>query len=338
MAIFFFGLTDREYRYSHTIGRHGLGKLGFFQPGDLTIGKEGVIYVVNRSVTDTETLSQGVRIVMTNIDEEFLGEFGSCGEGDGQFIWPASVAQDSQGNVYVSDVWLHRISIFDRTGQFLDRWGTAGSRDGEFRRPSSLAFDRQDHLYITDGANHRVQVFTPDGKFMDKFGAEGNGEGRFNMPWGITIDHWGDVYVADWRNDRVQKFSPDGKFLASFGSSGDQIGQFNRPSDLAVDRDGDIYVADWLNHRVQVFTPQFEYITAFKGDATPSKYAEQQLRANPTEMRMWGLVRDMTTIQRFAYPVAVDVDENGRVIIVDAARCRLQVYVKGEMMLPGYKG
>ena len=338
MTSHFFGLNDRTYRYSHTIGQQAVGGAGFNMPTDLALGDDQVIYVVNRSFVESEVARPGIRVVMTNLDEEYLGDFGGYGDQGGKFIRPTSIALDSQQNVYVSDEWLQRISIFDKSGHFLDKWGVAGSQDGEFNRPSGLAFDKEDHLYLVDSANHRVQIFTRDGKFLDQFGALGNGPGQFNMPWSINIDGQGRVYVADWRNDRVQKFSPGGNFLASFGSSGDLAGQFNRPTGVAVDKDGDIYVADWMNHRVQVFTPEFRFITSFRGDATTSKWGERKLRANPDYMRMLGLVTDMSKVQRFFFPVAVAVDEKGGVIIADGARMRLQVYIKGEMLVPGYKG
>ena len=339
MATHFFGLNDRTSRYSHTIGRQASeGGPGFFQLTDLAIGQEGVVYVVNRSVPEYPNARAGVRVVMCTLEEEFLGDFGGYGEEDGKFIRPTSIALDSRQNIYVSDEWLQRISIFDRKGQFLGKWGEVGPGYGQFNRPSGLAFDKEDNLYLTDSANHRVQIFTREGRSLGKFGAEGSGEGHLNMPWGITIDSQGDVYVADWRNDRVQKFNPEGEFLAGFGSSGDLIGQFNRPTGVAVDRDGDIYVTDWLNHRVQVFSPDFRFITALRGDATISKWAERTLRANPDYLRMYGLIRDMSDLQRFCFPVAVDVDDHGRVIIADGARYRLQIYVKGEMLLEGYRG
>ena len=339
MASHFFGLNDRTYRYSHTLGQFAIGGNSFFHPADVVVGKDGVIYVVNRCAPEVSEIHRAaVRVVMINTEEEYVGDFGSYGRGDGQFIWPLSIALDSQQNVYVSDEWLQRISVFDKKGQFLDKWGVKGYADGEFDRPSGLAFDKEDNLYLTDSANHRVQIFSKDGKFLGKFGGEGSGEGQFNLPWGITINHEGDVYVVDWRNDRVQKFSPDGSFLAAFGSSGNLVGQFNRPSDVAVDQDGDIYVVDWLNHRVQVFTPEFRFITDFQGEATISKWGEQNLRSNPDQMRMWGLVRDVSALQRFWYPIAVAVDEHGRVIIAEWPRHRLQIYVKGEMLLAGYRG
>lgn len=55
-------------------------------------------------------------------------------------------------------------------------------------------------------------------------------------------------------------------------------------------------------------------------------------------MRMYGLTRDLAPLQRFWYPVAVAVDGEGKIIIADSARFRVQIYVKGEMLLAGYRG
>ena len=338
VATHFFGLNDRTYRFSHTIGRQGQQGVGFSHLNDLTVGREGAIYVVNRSNIERADTRMGIRVIVTNVNEDLLGEFGEFGEGDGQFVWPTCIALDSQENVYITDEWLHRVSVFDKKGEFLGKWGVMGSGKGELNRPSGLAFDKEDNLYLVDSGNHRVQAFGRDGNFLFQFGSYGSGEGQFDTPWGITIDGKRDIYVADWRNDRVQKLAPDGKSLGCFGSPGELVGQFSRPSDVAVDKDGDIYVVDWLNHRVQVFTPEFRYITAFKGDATLSRLGQQMVLANPGHMRMYGLIRDMSPHQHFWFPVAVAVDGEGKVIIADGSRSRLQVYKKGEVLFAGYAG
>jgi DNA-binding beta-propeller fold protein YncE len=116
MATHFFGLTDRTFTYSHSVGRNEFGGTGFRNPVDLALGDNDVVYVANRSY---ENRPDGVRISICTLNENLIGEFGSYGEGDGQFIWPTSVAVDGDGKVYVADDWLHRISIFDKDGNFL---------------------------------------------------------------------------------------------------------------------------------------------------------------------------------------------------------------------------
>ena len=324
----YFGISNRIFKYSQTIGRVGPGGTSFRNPHDVSFGKDGTVYVLNRSYEEVEGYRGGVRVTMITIDEEYIGEFGAWGKGDGELMRPTAIAMDREDNLYITDEWLQRVNIFDKTGKFLHCWGQPGSEDGQMERPGGLAFDKEENLYVADSANNRVQVFTKEGKFLDKFGGPGNGVGQVNLPWGLAIDGKGDVFVADWRNDRIQKFAPDGRFMAKFGVSGNLPGQFNRPAGVTVDQDGDIYVADWQNHRVQVFTPEFRHITTFTGDATISKWARQTISASPDIARMVDMVRDMRPWQQLLYPVSVRVDQQRRVFIVDCGRHRLQIYQK----------
>jgi DNA-binding beta-propeller fold protein YncE len=327
MATHFFGLTDRTFNYSHSVGRNEFGGTGFRNPVDLAIGDDDLVYVANRSY---ENRPDGVRISICTLNENFIGEFGSYGEGDGEFIWPTSVALDGDGKVYVADDWLNRISIFDKDGNFLSKWGTSGSGDGELNGPASLCIV-DDTVYVADAKNHRIQAFSLAGQFKAKCGSFGDGPGQFNMPWGIDVDVDGNIYAADWRNDRIQKLSPSGESLAVYGSSGNGVGQFNRPSDVAVDQNGDIYVADRENDRVQVLAPDGRFLTALYGDHKLSKWGVEKLQSNPDMIRQRALAaaHDRGEFEkRFCHPCAVEVDSQNRIIVADHIRGRLQVYVK----------
>lgn len=345
MASVFLGINDRTFTYQFVAGRSEFQGTGFRNPMDIALGPDNTIYVVNRSY---ESRSDGTRInlfILGDEGEEYVTEFGGYGEGPGQFIWPMSIALDSDTNVYVSDEYLHRITVFDRDGNYAGHWGVHGSGDGELDRPAGLVI-RDDVLYVVDSRNHRVQKFTLDGRYISQFGGFGSGPGEFNTPWGICLDHEGNIFVADWRNDRIQTFSNDGRWLASFGQPGTggdtsiarehggirlvsrPVGLFNRPTGVAVDKDGDIYVADWLNNRVQVLTPEGRFITEFTGDAGLSKWGVGKIESNPDMIRQRNGVRDFTPEKVLWAPVAVKVDDNGRVIVVDTTRHRFQVYQK----------
>ena len=180
-----------------------------------------------------------------------------------------------------------------------------------------------------DSANHRVQIFTKEGKFISTWGVQGAGDGEFNHPWGIEIDHNGDVFIADWRNDRIQKFDRDGRFLMKFGSSGQGDGEFNRPSGVAVDKEGIIYVTDFKNDRLQVFNADGSFITELTGDATLLKWGRERLELDPGMMRGRDRAQGLQEREKlFNGPIAVEVDEDGLVFVVETARQRLQVYRK----------
>ncbi len=328
MATHFFGIRDRVFSYRDCIGRGAISGEGFICPVDLALASNDVAYVVNRSF---EYRPDGLRVTKCTLGGDYLGEFGSGGEGEGQFVWPAAVAVDRDENVYVADEWLNRILIYDKDGKFLRSWGERGSGDGELNGPAGLAVTRDNDLFVVDSRNNRVQKFTADGRYLGQFGSAGNGPGQFNVPWGIGLDKDGNVYIADWRNDRIQKFTPEGKWLASCGSSGSGAGQFNRPSGVCVDIDGDIYVADRENNRVQVLTPEGRFITAITGNAGLSKWGIKTLQANSDMIRQraLALLNDDGAWERtLSYPTAVKVDAHNRIAILDMGKYRIQLYEK----------
>ena len=183
-------------------------------------------------------------------------------------------------------------------------------------------------MYVVDSSNSRIQKFTRDGKFLTKWGRQGTGDGEFDLPWGICLDSDGNVYVADWRNIRVQKFSAEGAFLAKFGVSDTGVGELNHPSDVAVDSEGDVYVTDWSGHRLQVYAPDGAFITSLVGDAQqPSPWAQTFIDANPDVIKARRRV-NMEPEWRFRRPIAVNVDAENRIFVLESARHRLQVYSK----------
>jgi len=322
-------------QYSHTIGRAEFSGPGFRNPVGLALGADDTMYVVNRSY---DYRPDGKRITICTVDEEYIGEFArgvtdvgtaDASAADGSLIWPTAIALDSEGRSYVADELLNRISIFSKDGEYITKWERPGSDDGEWDKPSGLACDKDDNLYLVDSGNNRVQKLTKDGRFLMKWGKEGTGDGEFNLPWGITIDNQGDVYIADWRNDRIQKFTADGQFLMKFGTSGSGDGQFNRPTDVAVDKDGTIYVTDWNNDRLEVFNSDGSFITQSSGEASLSKWGTNKLDGGNPEM--WGerkIAQDLDREKLFWGPIAVEVDDQGRIFVVETARSRIQIFTK----------
>ena len=332
--------------YIKTIGivNNGFNGRGFANPYDLAITADGTIYVINRC--DTARAS-AIRVGILNFDEDYLGEFGyGNGSGDGQFVWAVSMKLDSQERLLITDEHNHRISIFDTSGKFLEKWGTPGSAPGELNGPAGIDIDGDDNVYIVDQHNSRIQKFTIDGKYIAHWGEFGTEPGQFNLPWGVSVGPDGSVFVADWRNDRIQKFSPEGDVLAVYGESGDGDGQFSRPAGLTVAPDGVIFVADWGNERVQVLNSDGSFALKLRGQATVSKWAADYFASNPEELEareIANMTPELPAHLRSAYhessqsepyfwgPVAVRLDNQGRVYVSEANRHRLQIYQRTDV-------
>jgi hypothetical protein len=338
----------RVYNFDQCVGKGMGGGRGFSAGVDFAVSQDGSLYVLNKG----HEYQPSTGLTKCTIDHEFLWEDRDFSYGAG-LPFPTSVALDSEENVYVSDDYMNKIFVYDKDGNgqgfwpdrepveqepysasdldfnlYLAKLNGGLNEDGQFNGPSGLAFDCDDNLYVSDSHNHRIQVFAKDGQFLRKFGSHGSEEGQLNLPWGIAVDADRNIYVADWGNDRVQKFSPDGQHLVTFGCTGSADGEIVRPTSVAVDDEGDVYVTDWGNNRVNVYNPDGGFITSFYGDAdrlSPSHQA--QVDANPDVAKARRRT-DLTMERTLARPTAVKVDRQGRIIILESLRSRMQVYVK----------
>ena len=181
----------------------------------------------------------------------------------------SAIAQDVDGNIYISDPEGGTIKKYTPSYELLESWGGWGSGDGQFGQQSSaassalgpqgLCFDAAQNLIACDPVNHRVQVFSRAGEFLLKFGTEGSGNGQFSSPVAAVVSPDNKIYVADRDNHRIQVFDAAGNFVSHFGEQGSFDGQLIRPTGLALLPDGKVAVADSGNQRIQIFSPDGEY-------------------------------------------------------------------------------
>jgi peptidylamidoglycolate lyase len=141
--------------------------------------------------------------------------------GAGLFIMPHGLTIDAEDNFWLTDVALHQVFKFDKTGRLLMKLGEAGKQGSDsihFSLPTDVAVAADQSFYVADGyGNSRVVKFSKEGKYLFEWGKAGNGQGEFNIPHAIDIDDKGTVYVADRENRRVQAFTAEGKWIREIG-------------------------------------------------------------------------------------------------------------------------
>ena len=328
------------YEFGYVIGRPAATGAGFLFPLDLAVDEsEGRLYVVCR---------QQARVSRWTLEGDYLDQFGHPGsvvpEGrpgmvSGELLWPAGIALDSQGSLYVTEEGPHRLQKLTTGGQFVARWGggsavpdrlpVGGSRQGQFNRPSGVAVGPDGHVYVADTANHRVQRFTPEGLAVARWGQQGAGEGELDRPWGIAVDGpRGRVLVSDWRNDRLQAFDLEGRFLAVIGRPGTGPGELRRPAGIAVDGEGNIAVADWGNDRVQVLAPDGTSLAVLTGHGDQlSSVARVFMEARDDLVKQRDEAGGGHVLEPYFWaPGGVTFDGAGTLYAADTLRHRVQVY------------
>lgn len=223
------------------------------------------------------------------------------------FKTPAGIAADGKGKVFVADVHLQNVRVFDfndnsvhmltKQQMFVRPFGLALDKNGNlyvadgglgkilvfstdgtprfsfgdptlFENPAYLVVnDELGRIYVSDGKGHQVVVFSLKGEHLFSFGKLGEGEGEFYSPQGMAIDPNHNLYVADFYNARIQVFDAQGQFLRAFGSRGDQAWQFEQPRDLAFDSEGNLHIIDSRRAHMLTYSPSGQLLLVTGGKA-----------------------------------------------------------------------
>lgn len=240
-------------------------------------------------------------VVVFDVPRRQVFQFGI--RNPGALTKPIALAIDGAGRVYVADVTLRRVHVYDALGLFLREIG----KPDDLLRPTGVAVSRDgNRIYVIDRASndsdqHRVLVYGADGTRRSEIGTRGAGPGAFNVPVQAATAPDGTLYVLDAGNFRVQAFTPDGKHILSFGSVGAGPGQFARPRGIAVDDDANVYVSDAAYGNVQVFDRTGRLLIAI---------GQSSIEDAPG---------------RYALPLGVAVDETRRVYVVDQFFAKVEV-------------
>ena len=326
--------TALELKYVTNVGFCAdFGGRGFQLPTSMVIRGDGVIFVVSRGKSSTKG-SNGIQMVTK--DHDFLGQIGTYGAGLGGMMWPTSVALDSDENLYLSDEYFNKVTKFDREGNPISEWGRKGSGEGEFNQPSGLLI-RGEVMYVFDSRNNRIQMYTLGGDFIGQWGSAGEGNAEFNLPWGICDDSEGNIYIADWRNDRVQKFDPQGNHISTIAGGVDSV--LDRPADVAVDSSGTLFVADWGSQRLVVLDQMGNVLETKRGEADLNPWSIEYLASQDDERNAresYVPVYEPDTgdpsevsarMEPYLWdPVSVELDEEGRVYVLETGRHRFQIF------------
>lgn len=138
------------------IGKRGRENGEFNLPRDVTIGRDGLLYVVDGG---------NFRVQVFKPDGTFVRTFGSIGRRGGQFSRPKEAAADADGNVYVIDSAFGNFQIFTPTGELLLAVGGRSEADGmaKYMLPSGIAIDGDGRVYVVDQYFSKLEVYRPAG-------------------------------------------------------------------------------------------------------------------------------------------------------------------------------
>ncbi len=321
----------------HSGSADGTGSAArFFWPQSVAVDRAGNVYVADTGNTTIR------KVTPAGVVTTLAGLAGRVGSADGTgssawFNYPAGVAVDSGGSVYVADTYNYTIRKVTPTGVVTTLAGLAGTSGGvdgtrsaaRFYEPAGVAVDDATNLYVAEWGNCTIRKVTPAGVVTTLAGlagtagsADGTGSvARFYQASGVAVDTAGNVYVADCGNCTIRKVTPAGLVTTLAGLAGSagsadgtgSVARFNQPSGVAVDTAGNVYVADYGNCTIREVTPA-GVVTTLGGRAGTASAAD-----------------GVGSAALFSAPGGVSLDVAGNIYVADSNNNRIS---KGTPVAP----
>jgi tripartite motif-containing protein 71 len=284
--------------YSSSFGTSGTGNGQFAHPGDVALGNEGNLFVVD---------TNNNRIEKFNGAGGFVKAFGTKGAEAGQLERPTAIAVAANGNLWVTNAGEKnkRVEEFTPEGAYVTRFGEGGTGAGKFAGsgPEGIAIDYHGNIWVSDTFGGRLEKFSEAGKFIRSVGVKGTGYEQLGLPTAVEVAPGGQVYVTDWEDDKVAEYGEGGGFIRQFGSQGNEPGQLQQPTGIAIDSLGDIWVGDQNNQRIEEFNLAGEYLRRFGAEGTGAGQFKLQ------------------------YPIGIATDSVGDVWVTDPLNNRVEKWV-----------
>jgi sugar lactone lactonase YvrE len=195
--------------------------------------------------------------------------------------YPADVAVDAQGDLFIADLDNNCVRKVDVSGQIttVAGNGTNGfSGDGgpatkaSLSLPNGVTVDATGNLFIAELGDNRIRkvdtnqiITTVAGDGANGFAGDGGVATNASLaaPYSVAVDGAGDLFMADFSNQRVREVEVNGYITTVAGNGGETYGgdgglatnaSLNQPEGAAVDAAGDIFIADAGNNRIREVT------------------------------------------------------------------------------------
>ena len=299
------GISTRGYS-----GDNGLATLAALgNPTGVAVDAKGNIYIADSD-------NRIIRMVdkSTGIITRVAGIAGSTGySGDGgpatsaKLGYPAGVAVDLQGNVYIADPINQIIQMVSSSTGIITTVAGIPLSSGYYGDggPATLArlyfargvaVDAVGNIYIADSASNLIRMVDKStgiitrvaGKPYDNYGYTGDGGlatlAKLNYPYGVAVDLQGNIYIADTLNNVIRMITSSTGIITTIASG---IGA----NGVAVNIKGHVYITDRNNNFIYMIaltgppsaaTPTPTSMPSFKPTSVPTFTTTSTPTSTPT--------------------------------------------------------
>lgn len=316
-------------------------------PEAVAVGRSGNVFIADMGDNEIREVKPNGQMTVVAGNGAFCQNPPNCGDGgsatDAELSFPAGIAVDGAGNIYVSDTQDNEIRKITPSGTITRVAGTGAPcahppacGDGgladtaQLTGPAGLAIDRSGNLYIADTGDQEIRKLSKSGTITRVAGtgkwcahppACGDGgpatSARLRFPQAVALGPSGTWDIADGGDQEVRQVSAagkistvagDGKACSAPPSCGDggpaTSARLNFPAGVAVGPAGGLFIADAADHELREVAGG--KISRLAGDGSPC--------AKPPACGD----NHASSSATLNYPAAVSSDQHGNLYVADA--------------------
>jgi trimeric autotransporter adhesin len=271
---------------NRTIGYSGNGgpatSATLAYPNGVAVDAAGNLYIAdtnNHVIRRVAAAGGAISTFAGNHNAGYSGDGGAATSAALNF--PAGLAIDAAGNLYIADTSNHvirRVAVSgtistiagNHSAGYSGNGGAATSASLNF--PFGVALDASGNLYIADTSNHVIRrvaaaggtISTVAGNHSAGYSGDGGAATSATLysPQGVAVDASGNLYIADTLNSVIRRVAAAGGTIstvagnhtAGYGGDGGAASSavLNFPQGIAVDGAGNLYISDTNNLRVRL--------------------------------------------------------------------------------------